>query len=606
MNQRVELMPAKRPPENAEIAADLSKVADLLQVEEANPFRVRAYRNAAATIRTLARPLSAMVRNGEDLTVLPGIGRDLARAIRELVETGELPTLRELERNRPATLVELLRIEGLGPKRVRMLHDALGVRSVEDLARAIDEGRLAGVHGIGPKAIESMRRGIANLTARAERFRLADADQMAEPVLAWLRACPAVERAEVAGSLRRREDAAALIDILTTSSNAAAVVRHFEEYPDALRVGVAEQPAGTIVLRSGLAVDLHIATAASRAAALHFFTGSDAHVAALHRVAATHGLRMAGDGLFRTTQGHEERVPAETEEEVFRALGLPWIPPELREDRGEIEAARDGRLPRLITHEDIRGDLHMHSDWSDGKDTMETMVAACVARGLAYMAITDHSPSVGIVRGLSARDALRQAQEIERLRAAFPHIRILHGMEVDILADGTLDLPDDALARLDLVIVSAHSALRMERARMTERVIRAISHPAVRVLGHATGRLIGRREPSLIDLDAVFAAAAAHGVAVELNAQPHRLDVNDVQVRRAREHGVLISIGTDAHSTSSLDFMRGGVDQARRGWLEPSDVVNAMEPDRFNAWLARRSDVVRTQRRAQIAEGELL
>lgn len=581
--------PGTKPPANADIAAALSKVADLLQVEEANPFRVRAYRNAAATIRTQSRSIAEMLGAGEDLTALPAIGRDLARAIRELVETGELPALRELEKTRPSTLAELLRIEGLGPKRVRQLHDALGIGTVEDLARAIDEGRLVGVHGFGPKAVEGLRRGIAKLSARIEIFRLADADGMAEPLLSWLRASSDVERAEVVGAVRRRADTIRSIEVLALSSNPDAVVQRFREYPDALRAGGADRPTHSIVLRSGIEADLHIATPERWGAALLYFTGSNAHIAALLRFADERGLRLEADGVVRVTSGREQRIRTRTEEDVYRALGLAWIAPELREDRGEIDAARTDRLPHLIALEDIRGDLHMHSDWSDGKDTMETMVAACVARGLAYMAITDHSPSVGIVRGLTSRDLERQADEIARLRAAFPQIRILHGIEVDILTDGSLDLPDETLERLDIVIASSHSALRMERARMTERVIRAISHPAVRVLGHATGRQIGRREPSMLDFDAVFAAAAEHGVAVELNAQPFRLDLNDTLVRRAHESGVLVSIGTDAHSTRSLDFMRGGVDQARRGWLERAHVVNAMEPERFDAWLRTRT-----------------
>jgi DNA polymerase (family 10) len=367
------------------------------------------------------------------------------------------------------------------------------------------------------------------------------------------------------------------------------VIERFTSYPGAVRVEAAGRSRGAIVLGCGMHVDLRVLPRRSFGAALHYFTGSKAHNIAVRRLGVEHGLRISEYGVFRlpkTGSGAGRRIGGETEEEVFAAVGMDWVPPELREDRGEIAAALEHRLPALVELADIRGDLQMHTEWSDGRATIEEMALACEARGYAYMAITDHSASATIARGLTARDLAAQCREVARVRRRVPGIRILHGLEVDIRRDGSLDLADEWLARLDLIVISVHSAMGMERDAMTRRVLRALAHPAVHILAHPTGRLIGEREPIAIDMEAVFRAAAQAGVAVEVNAQPDRLDLDDVLVRRARELGARIAIDSDAHSADTLRFMRHGVDQARRGWIEAADVVNTWTRARLERWLS--------------------
>jgi DNA polymerase (family 10) len=476
------------------------------------------------------------------------------------------------------------------------------VRSAHELADAIAAGRLDGIRGIGAKTIEKMRTGLSALEKRTGRFRLFDADQLVVPLLEHIRALPAVEHVEAAGSYRRRRETVGDIDLLVLSTRPAAVMKHFLAYPEVERVEASGRTRGTIVLRTGLHVDLRVLPRQSYGAALHYFTGSKAHNIAIRRLGVERGLRISEYGVFSVGRGKRARPVrrgGEQEEDVFRAVGLPWIPPELREDRGEIGAAREGHLPRLITLDDVRGDLQMHSTWSDGNDSMEAMAAACVERGYAYMAITDHSPSATIARGLDPRDITRQAAEVAKLRRQFPRLRILHGLEIDILRDGSLDLPDTTLQRLDLVVVSIHSAMGLDRKTMTERVIRALSHKGVHILAHPTGRLINRREPIDIDLEAVLVAAAANGVAVEINAQPDRLDLDDVQAQRAMQLGVLLVINTDAHSAETLGFMKYGVDQARRAWLEPKHVLNTYSTRALEAWLDERR-IIRPARRTAV------
>jgi DNA polymerase (family 10) len=584
-------MRTKLPPGNVEIAAMFSDVADLLELQGANPFRIRAYRNAVRAIGNLTRSLADMVQEGADLMELPGIGHDLAQYIEEIVRTGGLGLLRELEEQLPASLVELMRIEGLGPKRAQLLYERLGIDSARSLGRAIASGRLKGVRGIGPKTIEKLRRGVAGLEMQAKRFRLFDADLVVHPLLDHMRQCESVERVEVAGSYRRRRETVGDIDILAISARPAKVMRHFTAFPQVASVAATGRTRATIVLQNGLHVDLRVVPRRCYGAALHYFTGSKAHNIAVRRLGVERGLRISEYGVFRVPKGKrlaEKRIGGAEEEDVFRAVGLAWVPPELREDRGEIDAARTGRLPHLIECADMRGDLQMHTTWSDGNDSIEAMVAACEARGYEYMAITDHSRSSTVAGGLDARALARQVREIERVRRRHPGIRIFHGMEVDILPDGSLDFPDRTLARLDLIVVSVHSAMGRDRRRMTDRVIRALSHPGVHILAHPTGRLINRREPYDIDLEAVLSAAAEYGVAVELNAQPDRLDLDDVHARRARDLGVSVVINTDAHSAETLSFMECGVDQARRAWLEPRHVLNTSGVDEMEAWLAER------------------
>ncbi|HET9983287.1 MAG TPA: DNA polymerase/3'-5' exonuclease PolX [Longimicrobiales bacterium] len=588
--------------ENVEIVRALEQVADLLEIQGANVFRVRAYRNAARTVGALPRPVAEMVAEGADLQELPGIGEDLSAYLVELVETGHLKLMKELEKATPASLSELVRVDGVGPKRARLLFDQLGIDSLAALRKALEAGKLDDLRGFGAKSIERIRRSLDEVEERAKRFRLADADQLVRPLLEHLRQAPGLEALEAAGSFRRRMETLGDVDLLAIAGRPAPVMRRFTGYPDAVRVEAAGTTRGTIVLRSGLHVDLRILPRRSYGAALHYFTGSKAHNIEVRRMGLERGLRISEYGIFEVKRsGGARRIGGAREADVFRAVGLPWIPPELRENRGEIEAARAGTLPRLVTDADIRGDLQVHSTWSDGRDSIEAMARACDTLGYKYMAITDHSAAVTVAGGLDPERLERQWREIAAVRRKVHGIRILRGMEVDILRDGTLDLPDEYLDRLDIVVVAVHSHRTLSRSAMTDRILRALAHPAVDILAHPTGRLIGEREPYALDVEAVLKAAAEHDVAVEIDAQPDRLDLSDILARRAHELGVRLAIDTDAHAVDQLRFMSYGVSQARRAWLEAADIVNTMEPAALDRWLRRRQGA-RGRRAAAAAE----
>jgi DNA polymerase (family 10) len=583
--------------ENVEIARILGEYADLLEIRDANPFRVRSYRKAAQTVAGLSRPVTQLIAAGEDLTELPGIGSSMAEHLTEIVETGRLAALGQLRQEFPETLTELMRLEKLGPKKARKLYDALGITSVSELAAAIDAGKVETLPGFGKKTAANLRRAISQSAQHMRRFLLADADQLIQPLLNYLRVGPGVEALDVAGSYRRRQETVGDIDILASCEHPPPLMQHFQSYPEVEHVEMAGTTRGTIVLRSGLQVDLRIVPRRSYGAALHYFTGSKAHNVAVRKLGVERGLRINEYGVFRMPAGQKaeelgkeegERLGGQTEEEVFRAVGMEWLPPELREDCGEIQAAQQGKLPALISLDDIRGDLQMHSKWSDGAQTIEEMARACQQRGYEYCAMTDHSRSTRVARGLDAPAFKKQWEEIERVRQGLDSFVLLAGVELDILPDGSLDLPDAVLEHFDIVLVSVHSRLDMPKAQMTRRVLKALSHPAVHILAHPTGRQLHKRAPVELDLEEVFHAARENEVALELDAQPQRLDLSDVHVHRARELGVQIAIDSDAHSVEHLRFMRYGIDQARRGWLERRQVVNTMPWGQFQKWLQRR------------------
>ena len=584
--------------ENLDVARLLREMADLLEIQGANPFRIRAYRNAVATVQAQSRPLKSMVAEGEDLTALPGIGKNVAAHVVELFETGRITRLEELAEEFPRTLVELMRLDGVGPKKARKLFDELDVRTVDDLAAALTSGRVETLDGFGKKSAEKIVRAIEDHRKHVGRFRIHEAEELIAGVLAHMEGAPGVDRLEIAGSLRRRRDTIGDIDILAQcDGDGAAVIRHFAEYPGAARVGVVGESKGDIVLHSGLAVDLRVIPARSFGAALQYFSGSKEHTVAVRTRAVRQGLRMNEWGVFRPPEGVDadsvgkddgERLAGDTEEGVYEALGLQWMAPALRENRGEVEAAADGELPTLVSLSDIKGDLQMHSTWSDGRASVEEMARACLALGYEYFALTDHSQAMAMVQGLTPERARQQWVEIDEVRERVPEILILKSAEVDILKDGSLDLPDEILEQLDVVVVSVHSFMDLDKKAMTDRVLKAMLHPSVDILAHPTGRLINKREPFELDVEAVLEAAAELDVAVELNANPNRLDLNDVHVHRAKELGVKVVISTDAHSPAGLSNMRFGVDQARRGWLEPSDVLNAASPTELSVWLGRR------------------
>lgn len=579
--------------DNAQIAATLDEVADVLEIQEANPFRIRAYRNAVRTVEAQTVPLARWVDEGKALTDLPGIGKEMEGHIKELLATGSLSFRDQLLAEIPRTLLELMRLPGVGPKKAKKLYDERGIATIEALEQAARAGTIAGLPGFGAKTQEKILAGIAEYQKARGRTLLAVAEQSIEPLLAHLREAQGVEKLEVAGSYRRRKETVGDVDLLATARKAGPVMERFLAYPGAEKTVMSGDTRSSVILGNGLQVDLRVVPPESCGAALVYFTGSKEHNVKLRRRGVEQGLRISEYGVFRVDpedpEGEGERIAGAEEEDVYRTVGLPWIPPELREDQGEIEAALAGVLPELIRREDLRGDLHMHSTWSDGRNTIAEMVAACRARGYEYMVISDHSKALAMTNGLDARRLTEQWKEIDAVRKGNPEIRILRSLEVDILADGSLDLEDEMLAGLDLVLVSLHSRFELPAAQQTARVLKALEHPEVNVFCHPTARQINRRKPVEMDLDAVLCRAAELGVAVELNSNPERLDLKDVHLRLAKARGVKIVISTDAHRVSDLDQIGYGIDQARRAGLTAADVLNTLPYAQFAAAAARRS-----------------
>ncbi len=560
------------PLHDAEIAAALDRVADLLEIRGENPFRVRAYRTAARTVATLPRPVTEMLDAGEDLDALPGIGADLAGKIETLARTGELPLLRELEAAAAPGLTELLTLPGLGPRRVQRLFQELGVRDLAGLRAACEGDRIAALRGFGPRSqariLEALAQRDADVGTRRVLWKTAD--DIAGALIGRLQALPGVDRAVVAGSYRRGRDTVGDLDVLVTSDDPAGVMGRVVADEEVREVMAHGDTRATVRLRSGLQVDVRVVEPAAYGAALHYFTGSKAHDIAIRKRGVARGLKINEYGVWRD----DERVAGATEEEVYAQVDLPWIPPELREDRGEIEAAEQRRLPRLVRLEDIRGDLHVHSTATDGRDTLSRMVEAARALGYAYLASTEHTRNVRVAGGLGAAEMHAHLDAVEALAATVPDVRILRSAEVDILPDGSLDLPDDVLARMDIVVCAVHDPARQDRATLTERVLRAMDRPWFDILAHPTGRLIGTRAPYPLDLERVMRGAVERGCYLEVNAQPDRMDLDDVACRMAHELGLKVAIDTDAHGAGELSAMRLGVTQARRGWLEAEDVIN--------------------------------
>ena len=579
---------------NADLAQLFEEIADLLEIKGENPFRVRAYRRAAERLEALAEDVAAIAAR-DGLEEIQGIGKDLAGKIKEYLETERLPYLEELRVDIPTGVVEMTHIRGVGPRTAKLLFDQAGVDSVEKLEALARAGKLRGLPGIQAKTEEKVLKGIAVWRAGRERTPLGRALPLAEAIVAALRGLPGVSRIEPAGSLRRMRETVKDVDILVTAADPGPVMDAFVGLPQVAEVLARGETKSSVRLAEGIQADLRVVAPEAFGAALQYFTGSKAHNIRVRELAVRKGLKLSEYGVFAEPGGR--RVAGATEEEVYAALGLPWIPPELREDTGEVEAALEGRLPPLVEVGQIRGDLHCHTNWSDGHLPPEELVRAAKARGYEYVAITDHSRSSTVANGLDARRLAEQREAVEALRRRVKGITILHGSEVDIRADGTLDFPDEVLAGLDVVVVSVHSRFTQDERTMTERIVRALKNPHVRILGHATGRLLGERDPYPVDLEQVFAAAREAGVAVEINASPQRLDVNDRQARRARELGLSLAINTDAHAEAHLDYLRLGVGVARRAWLGPGEIVNCRATKDLLAWL-RRPDARRATRDA--------
>lgn len=555
---------------NSEIAQIFDTLADLLEIEDANPFRVRAYRNAARMVESQSQSMASWVKEGKDLSKLPGIGEDLANKIKTIVETGKLPLLEEVEARTPEALSKLTRIQGLGPKRVKALFKEFDIHSVNDLERALKTGRVRLLPGFGEKTEAMIREGLKDIRSTEQRLKISDAVEIAEALADYLRRIEGVYQVEVAGSYRRRKETVGDLDILVTCKKDAPVMDRFVAYSEVKDVISKGTTRATVVLRSGVQVDVRVVPQASFGAALHYFTGSKAHNIAIRKIGVKKHLKINEYGVFKK----DERIAGRHEEEIFEQVGLPFIEPELREDRGEIEAAQQGTLPKLITEKDIKGDLHTHTRETDGHNSMKEMVRAAVGLGYEYLAITDHSKHVTIAKGMDAKRLEKQIGEVDRLNEDFPDIEILKGVELDILEDGSLDLPDSVLKKLDLVVCAVHSKFNLSQQKQTERIIRAMDNPYFNILAHPSGRLINERSSYEINLERIIEAAKQRGCFLELNAQPARLDLTDTGCKLAKDMGVKVVISTDAHSTSELQQMRFGIGQARRGWLEAKDVVN--------------------------------
>ena len=568
--------------DNRAIARVLREIADLLELKNDNPFKIRAYRNGADIAANHPHELALLDEAG--LRQIPGIGKDLASRIREISETGDTALHRDLIAEFPPTILDLLDLQGLGPKTVATLYRQLAVRTLDDLERAARDGRVRALKGMGAKKEALIIKALDERKRFAGRHLLPASHDVAAAIVSYLQERAPGATIEAVGSLRRGCDTCGDLDLLGSGAP-TSLMQDFAEYGAVERVIGLGDTNSSVLMAGGFQADLRLVKPDRRGAALQYFTGSKPHNIALRDLAIGRGLKLDEYGLFRIAD--DDKIAGSQEEDIYAALDLDWIPPELREMRGEIEAAAEHRLPRLIERSDLRGDLHMHTTETDGKDGMRAMVEAARDEGHEYIAITEHSQSLAMANGLDERRALAHAESIRALDAEGVGVRLLAGIECDILPDGSLDLADDCLASLDLVVASVHSAFNQERQQMTDRLLRAIDNPYVDVLGHPTGRAILRREPYAFDIGAVIDAARARHVALEINCQAHRLDLNDVHARLAHDRGVRLVISSDAHSRRALGTLRWGVLVARRGWVGPSDVLNTRSFGDFRALLRR-------------------
>jgi DNA polymerase (family 10) len=558
------------PVHNADIANIFNEIADLLEIESANPFRIRAYRNAARTLQGMGQEVSAYLQQAKDLTELPGIGKDLAAKIVEILETGRCQALEKLRKATPAGLTDLLHIPGLGPKRVHALYHELDIHTPEQLLRAAKDGRIHSLPGFGNKTEQAIVTDIEAHVKQKQRIKLVTAAQYAEPLVAHLQKVAGVDQVVVAGSYRRRKETVGDLDILVSAGKSDKVMDAFVNYDEVRDVLAKGTTRSTVILRSGLQVDLRVVVKSSFGAALYYFTGSKAHNIAVRRRAQQRKLKINEYGVFKG----DKQIAGTTEKSVFEAIDLPYIPPELRENTGEIEAAEKHRLPKLVELTDLRGDLHAHSKATDGHNSIKEMAQAAHAFGFEYLAITEHSRHLTVAHGLDETRLRKQIEEIDKLNDELRGITLLKGIELDILEDGQLDLPDAVLAQLDLVVGAVHSKFHLSRAKQTERILRAMDHSHFTLLAHPTGRLLETRDAYDVDMPRIIRHARQRGCYLELNAQPDRLDLLETYCHLAKDEGVLISVDSDAHSTTDFNNLEYGIGQARRGWLEKEDVLN--------------------------------
>ena len=570
--------------QNQNIAVLFNEVADLLEIQGANAFRVRAYRNGARTLENLPESVADLLATpGRNLESLEGIGKDLAAKIKVIVESGSLPQLEELRQQVPAGVVEMLRIPGLGPKKVSALFSELAIKSLVELKAACEAGKVSELKGFGKKTEQTILEGIPHAVEAGKRFLISIARASAEEIAADLRQLPSISQVSIAGSCRRRRETCGDLDLLATSDDSAAAMDRLAAHPLVVKVLAQGETKQRVRLQSGIELDLRVVPAESYGAAMQYFTGSKEHNIVIRRRAIERGLKVNEYGVFRG----DEYIAGKTEEDVYAAVGLPFIPPELRENRGEIELAEAGKLPRLIEIADIQGDLHMHTTASDGNASIREMAESAKGRGLKYIAITDHSKRVSMANGLDATRLRKHWEEIRKIRSEVTGIEILCGIECDILEDATMDLDDEVLAEADWVIAVLHYGLKQPREQIMQRLLNAIRNPHVDAIGHPTGRMLSNRPPADIDFKTFFQAAADHGVMLEINASPERLDLDDVQASAAKSHGIQIVIDTDSHSTNGFQVLQYGVDQARRAGLTKDDVANTKPWKEFRQLLRK-------------------
>lgn len=570
--------------QNAEIARQFEELADLLEIQGANPFRLRAYRNAARTISGLPDSIQEIVHNDpKELQELPGIGKDLAEKIQTIVESSTLPQLEELKEQIPPDVVRMLDIPGIGPKKVAFLFSELNIHSLDDLKAAAENGVIAEQKGFGKKTEQIILEGLEQLNQIGDRVRLAEAKAQSDAIIADLGQLDSVQHISEAGSCRRRKETVGDLDILVTSSEPDEVMDALADHELVNKVLARGDTKQRVRLNSGLELDLRVVPEESYGAALLYFTGSKEHNIVLRRRSQDRGLKLNEYGLFKK----DKLVSGKTEEEVYKSLDLPWIPPEIRENRMEFTAAENDELPELIELKQIRGDLHMHTTATDGKASIQEMAEGAIAKGYQYIAITDHSKRVTMANGLDAKRLRAHWKEIDKVQQKVPDIQILKGIECDILEDGTMDLPDDVLSEADWVIAVLHYGLKQPQDQINKRLLNAIQNPHVSILGHLSGRLIGKRPGADLNYGEILKAAADHGVMLEINAHPMRLDIDDIHAARAKELGIPIVINTDAHSVGGLDVMQYGVYQARRAGLTKKDVANTKTWKQFEKLLKK-------------------
>lgn len=565
---------------NQDIAAIFNEIAQYLEIRDDNPFKIRAYRKAALNIESLSVPVEEMAEE-DRLEEIPGIGKDLALKVREFLSTGRVQHLEDLKRETPQGLLTLLEVQGIGPRTARHLYDTFGIESIEQLEQLAREHKLAGLPGIKEKTEDNILKGIEFLKQGRDRFPLGVALPLAEEVIEHLKELKTVMTCTAAGSVRRRKETVRDVDILVTAADPVLVTDAFVGMPSVKQILSHGSTRSSVILDNGLQMDLRVVDPSSYGAALCYFTGSKAHNIRLREMGVAAGLKINEYGIFDVAT--DRRLGGEKEEDLYRLLGLSYVPPELREDTGEIEAARDDQLPRLVELDDLRGDFHVHSTHSDGNQSILQMAAAARELGLEYFVLTDHTRSLGVARGLKEEDLMAQRAEIDEVNRKLKGFTVLHGAEVNVLSDGSLDVSDEVLARLDFVVASIHSGFTQSKEQMTRRAVAAMENPHVDLLGHPTGRLLGQRKGYDIDMDEVIKAARRTGTALEINAYPARLDITDIACRKAKEAGVTLAIATDAHQIDQFRNLEYGVWVARRGWLGKKNLLNCLSLNQLAA-----------------------